>query len=421
MSSACENRMGWQDHQDRNGMSNKKRRFHVVADESFKRYMRIPLEFGSYLREIVPDSDTIKLNAPSGCIYDIGVCREMGEIVLRSGWDVFATAHNLEQNDNLVFKVCGKATFKVQMYSSCGGCQKIASCVNPNPDILGAFPPSTTSDHHIPNGNVVHCAGHVQKPAGFDYFTSGGSRLTKAQDNNILEMARTIRSETPLYVAVMNKSNVDLKGCSISLPSILMKNGGGVFKGTVKLEAPDSNVYSVSATQQSNGEIVLHSSSDVDDDIVAEYTTKPAKLRKLQLDHRAKEHETHKDLQASMEVRIDRSTVNSNSSEGASQPPYIISRMKFSVEYARRCLPSATQGLTLHLEGCQSKEWQTVLQVQIGSSRAGNNSVRISRGWAKFASDNRLQLGDICLFELVTYMKRLEMNVHVIRNLGGQM
>ncbi|KAJ1261886.1 hypothetical protein BS78_09G064500 [Paspalum vaginatum] len=252
MGSACENRMGCQDDQDRNGMSNKKRRFHVVAGEGFKRYMRVPQEFGSYLREIISDSDTIKLNAPSGCIYDNGVCREMGEIILRFGWDVFATAHSLEQNDSLVFKFCGKATFKVQIYSSCSGSQKIASYVNQNPEIHGAVPPR----------NEMPCPGHVQKPAGLDYFTSGGSRLTKAQDKEILEMARTIRSETPLYVAVMNKSNVDLKGCSIRLPSVLMKYVGGVFEGTVKLEAPDSNIYSVSATQQSDGEIVLQSGWD---------------------------------------------------------------------------------------------------------------------------------------------------------------
>lgn len=57
--------------------------------------------------------------------------------------------------------------------------------------------------------------GHVQMPAEFDYVTSGGSRLTKAQDKKVLEMARTIRSEIPLYVAVLNKSNVDLKSCFI--------------------------------------------------------------------------------------------------------------------------------------------------------------------------------------------------------------
>jgi hypothetical protein len=104
------------------------------------------------LRKII--SDTIKLNAPNGCVYDIEICREMGEIVLRSGWDVFATAHNLEQNDYLVFKFCGNSSFKVQIYNSCGGSQKITSCVNPHPEILEAAPNSTTSVSHISNGKM---------------------------------------------------------------------------------------------------------------------------------------------------------------------------------------------------------------------------------------------------------------------------
>ncbi|WVZ96686.1 hypothetical protein U9M48_042290 [Paspalum notatum var. saurae] len=94
----------------------------------------------------------------------------------------------------------------------------------------------------------------------------------------------------------------------------------------------------------------------------------------------------------------------------------------FGWEFARRCLPSsATQGLTLQLAGCRSKEWETVLRVQGGRSRGSNDMVRISRGWAKFASDNRLQLGDICLFELVPSMKRLKMIVHIICKLDEHM
>jgi len=105
------------------------------------------------LRKII--SDTIKLNAPNGCVYDIEICREMGEIVLRSGWDVFATAHILVQNDYLVFKFCGNSSFKVQIHSSHGGSQKITSFVNPHPEILEAIPPSATCAPHIPNGKMI--------------------------------------------------------------------------------------------------------------------------------------------------------------------------------------------------------------------------------------------------------------------------
>lgn len=56
------------------------------------------------------------------------------------------------------------------------------------------------------------CPGHVQMPAAFDYLTTAGCRLTKAQDEKVLEMSRTFKSEFPLSVAVMGKNNVK-KGC----------------------------------------------------------------------------------------------------------------------------------------------------------------------------------------------------------------
>jgi len=77
----------------------------------------------------------------------------MGEIVLRSGWDVFSAAHNLEENDSLVFKFFGNSTFKVQIYSSHGGSQKITSCVSPPSEILEAVLPSTC-DRHVSNGKM---------------------------------------------------------------------------------------------------------------------------------------------------------------------------------------------------------------------------------------------------------------------------
>jgi len=238
-------------------MGNKKMRFHVVIDENFRSCMRIPPEVGSHFRKIT--SETIKINAPNGCLYDIGVSREMGEIVLRSGWDVFSAAHNLEENDSLVFKFFGNSTFKVQIYSSHGGSQKITSCVSPPSEILEAVLPSTC-DRHVSNGNEVPYLRHNQETAEFDYLTSGGSCLTKVQDEKVLEMAHTNRSQVPLYVAVMKTTNVDVESCYISIPSILLKNvTEEVFKATVKLEAPDSNIYSVSAAQQSDDEIALQS------------------------------------------------------------------------------------------------------------------------------------------------------------------
>ena len=36
-------------------------------------------------------------------------------------------------------------------------------------------------------------------------------------------------------------------------------------------------------------------------------------------------------------------------------------------------------------------------------------------GWNKFADDNKLQQGDMCLFELLKNEEELTINVHIIR------
>ncbi|KAI3861328.1 hypothetical protein MKW92_022502, partial [Papaver armeniacum] len=40
---------------------------------------------------------------------------------------------------------------------------------------------------------------------------------------------------------------------------------------------------------------------------------------------------------------------------------------------------------------------------------------RISLGWREFVADNDLKEGDVCIFELVDFGKKLKMNVHIFR------
>lgn len=80
----------------------------------------------------------------------------------------------------------------------------------------------------------------------------------------------------------------------------------------------------------------------------------------------------------------------------------------FCKEYAST-LPSRDQALMLQLE---DKEWDTILHVR------GSNKT-IHKGWPKFASDNNLLLGDICMFEMAERSTRsLVMRVHFICKSG---
>ena len=84
----------------------------------------------------------------------------------------------------------------------------------------------------------------------------------------------------------------------------------------------------------------------------------------------------------------------------------------FSLEFCREyasTLPGRDQTLILELE---DKEWHTTLHIK------GSRKI-IYRGWSKFACDNNLQLGDICLFKMAERRTRgLAMRVHIICKSG---
>lgn len=73
-------------------------------------------------------------------------------------------------------------------------------------------------------------------------------------------------------------------------------------------------------------------------------------------------------------------------------------------KYADLYLPFEDQTLTLQRHG---KSWEVRCRIKEGKCK------RFLKGWKRFAHDNNLHLGDICLFELLK-KKKNAMNVHII-------
>nr|TKW29340.1 hypothetical protein SEVIR_3G389200v2 [Setaria viridis] len=72
-----------------------KRRFFVVMlDEDFKSGLIIPKKFVKNVGGQI--SERIKLKVRDGETYDIEVAKEHNELLLQSGWAVFASAYELE-------------------------------------------------------------------------------------------------------------------------------------------------------------------------------------------------------------------------------------------------------------------------------------------------------------------------------------
>ena len=59
---------------------------------------------------------------------------------------------------------------------------------------------------------------------------------------------------------------------------------------------------------------------------------------------------------------------------------------------------------------CCGESWD----VRCIPHKGGLRGKSLAQGWKQFARDNKLQVGDLCLFELLENTK-YTMNVHVIR------
>ncbi|KAF6990649.1 hypothetical protein CFC21_007819 [Triticum aestivum] len=244
----------WRQHYHRGHTGHDKEHFFAVASGDFTRSMCIPWEVGNHLGSMI--SETIKLEAPNG-IFCIGVCRKPGELVLQSGWDKFVAMHHVEENYSFWFVYRGNSTFKVHIFNP-NGREKASSCSQPPSQSFGGVPPGAICDHHVLNEQLLSDPGHVQTSTDSGYSTLPGCHLTKAQDEKVREIACTMRSQVPLYVAVMNKSNVNLKDCSVNLPLKLVEHfKEDTSKATIQLEAPNDNIYGVEACKHGDDQIVL--------------------------------------------------------------------------------------------------------------------------------------------------------------------
>ncbi|KAM3272340.1 hypothetical protein ACQJBY_042471 [Aegilops geniculata] len=93
----------------------------------------------------------------------------------------------------------------------------------------------------------------------------------------------------------------------------------------------------------------------------------------------------------------------------------VLQRSRYSLYieqgYADCHLPREDQTMRLRLPG-KNDTWKAKLYV--GDEVNGKfNALR--RGWKKFVKDNKLQEGDMCLFELLKNEEELTMNVHIIK------
>jgi hypothetical protein len=86
----------------------------------------IPGKFAKHIRDKIEGS--ITLESPGGYTFDVQVAKNLGRIVLQSGWKSFVSAHDLKMLDFLVFRYDGMSRMRVLIFDP-SGCEKVPPCV----------------------------------------------------------------------------------------------------------------------------------------------------------------------------------------------------------------------------------------------------------------------------------------------------
>jgi hypothetical protein len=102
---------------------------------------------------------TIKLVSRNGWTFDAQITSNYDELVLQSGWDAFASAHDLKVGDFLLFKYNGISQLEVLIFDP-SGCEKVPSCLvisNTGQELIDI---SSSSSRSTPEASGLYIIPH---------------------------------------------------------------------------------------------------------------------------------------------------------------------------------------------------------------------------------------------------------------------
>ncbi|KAF0921954.1 hypothetical protein E2562_020641 [Oryza meyeriana var. granulata] len=168
-----------------------------------------------------------------------------------------------------------------------------------------------------------------------------------------------------------------------TIPYRFAENFRDKIQGTIKLKACNEHASSSEDDQET-----LSASSYV----FSPYTTRLTEVHRIKVEEKVRA--VHSNYPVFVAVMTKSNIIR--------QPCYLAICRK----YANKYLPRKEQMLTLQRQG---RRWQVQFRINKRNLRM------LSNGWRKFTRDNELQIGDTCLFELLSNKNSYTMNVQIIR------
>uniref|UniRef100_A0A0E0FDM5 TF-B3 domain-containing protein n=1 Tax=Oryza meridionalis TaxID=40149 RepID=A0A0E0FDM5_9ORYZ len=422
----------------------------MMSVSDIKDELAIPKKFTANVRGKIPEQ--VRLEVSDGKMYNVQVTEEQDELVLRSGWANFASTYQLKHGDLLVFIHSGHSHFKVLIFDP-SYTEKEFSCVvtdstshvhersishdnhlqSPRSVILGknyslcssrkrsrmnpADYPSQRPD--VPSSEDIKdpmSSGGLQKSKKSCYVLPMLYSMTSAQEAEVLALEKKIQPQIPLYITAM-----DISVASGSLVfskdyavrylldqnrTIKLCQSGGSKTWDISLDMDTDDLYALST-----GWLDFFRGNLLQEGDICVFEASKSKRGVALTFHPFKESHCPKSSEYTLSTKSPtrrvpkRDYFATNLTNLTDQQE----RKCFSVKYASKYLPHEDQNMRLRLPETKYK-CKAALRVDTST-----NLHKLLKGWGKFVNDNKLEVHDICLFQLMKNKKKLTMTVHIIR------
>ncbi|KAG2630427.1 hypothetical protein PVAP13_3KG267100 [Panicum virgatum] len=145
-----------------------------------------------------------------------------------SGWEDFVKAHELQENDLLLFTCCGNSSFQVLVFEA-SGCERVSSMfgnqIGPDmckhvKNIVGQHgePDAPNTSNFIVNYSANSDDGSDDDFANSNcYYSMFANRLRDEEKEEIIGLA-SIQRNNPAFVTVLKKQHVQRNNNSLIIP-----------------------------------------------------------------------------------------------------------------------------------------------------------------------------------------------------------
>ncbi|KFK29940.1 hypothetical protein AALP_AA7G198000 [Arabis alpina] len=331
----------------------------------FHNRLVIPQKFSTHCKRKLPKIVTLK--SPSGVTYNVGLEEhEDKTLAFCSGWDKFVKDHSLVEHDLLVFKFHGLSEFEVLIFDGDTFCEK-------------------------PTCYFVKKCGHAEKKTikGIDFTATSSRSLKRDITTDDVETTQPVITPDGNELEDLIDTDTDTDTDTMLTPNVVVSSQTGyeqeehinsdidTASGQIPVVSPSSTrrisegKYPLSVFKKMRGEI---SSINLDRKVGG---------------RRKSISETSKRKALSLAKRA----ISPNGLLVVMKRSHVLSKFFLTIPMKWSWKNKLLEPQEVVMQVDQTK-WQLMFKFYGARGYGG-----ISTGWRKFAQDNNLCMGDVCVFE----------------------